>query len=54
MTEYGENLEGHLLPTRERLREMTRDERRDLRDRVADWDGPLVERFRAIVEELGT
>lgn len=50
--EAGEDPETHLLPNLERLRAMTPEARRDLRDRVADWDGPLVDQFRARVAEL--
>ena len=52
MTERGENLDGHLLPTLERLQDMTRDERVDLRNRVAEWAGPLVDVFRDRVDAL--
>jgi hypothetical protein len=50
--EPGEDRVSHLLPNRDRLRRMTREQRRDLLERVADWDGPLVVRFRAWVAEL--
>lgn len=48
----GENLENHLLPTFERLRNLTPEERDDLRDRTSDWIGADVERFRDQIEEL--
>ena len=51
-TEPGEDPESHLLPNLDRLRAMTREQREDLRDRVADWEGPLVEQFRERVAEL--
>ena len=50
--EHGEDPETHLLPNMERLRAMTPAQRADLRDRVADWVGPLVEQFRQRVAEL--
>lgn len=50
--EPGENPETHLLPTLDRLRSMTREQRHDLLERVADWTGPLVDQFRARVTEL--
>lgn len=48
----GEDPDTHLLPNLDRLRRMSRAERHDLRHRVADWDGPLVEQFRQRVQEL--
>ena len=47
--EPGEDAETQLLPNMERLRAMTREQRDDLRDRVADWVGPLVEQFRVCI-----
>lgn len=50
--EQGEDPDTHLLPNLERLRALDRDQRRRLVELVADWDGPLVEAFRARVREL--
>jgi hypothetical protein len=50
--ELGEDPQTHLLPNLERLRAMTREERRDLLRRVAEWEGPLVEQFRERVHRL--
>lgn len=48
--ELGETEEG-LLPTLERIRNMDRPVLAELRDLVADWEGPLVTRFRERVAE---
>jgi hypothetical protein len=45
--ERGEDPETHLLPNLARLRAMTPDQRAELVELVRDWEGPLVERFRA-------
>ena len=50
--EPGEDLGTHLLPTLHRLRTMTPEQRRDIVERVRDWEGPLVESFRRRVESL--
>ena len=50
--EPGENHETHLLPDLARLRAMTPAERAELVERVRDWQGPLVERFRNRVRGL--
>ncbi len=40
-----------LLPSPDRIREMDRADLAELRDRVADWVGDAVERFRQRVAE---
>jgi hypothetical protein len=50
--EPSEDQETGLLPNRDRLARMSADERRDLAERVRDWSGPTVERWREIVDEV--
>jgi hypothetical protein len=50
--ERGEDPDTHLLPNLARLQAMTPDQRRELVELVRDWEGPLVERFRARVANL--
>jgi hypothetical protein len=50
--ERGEDPEFHLLPNLQRLRNMTPEERQELRRLVADWTGELVERWRERVASL--
>jgi hypothetical protein len=52
--EPGEDPESHLLPNLARLQAMTPEQRAELRELVADWEGPLVERFRQQVAEMET
>lgn len=51
-TERGENSEFHLLPTLQRLRDMTPDERAELVELIRDWEGDLVEQWRERVAAL--
>jgi hypothetical protein len=46
-----EDSEWHLLPSPERLREMTPEQRAEIRAQVADWEGDLVERWQERVGE---
>jgi hypothetical protein len=50
--EPGEDPETHLLPSRERWLRLDVDQRRDLLERIEDWRGPDVERWRREVAEL--
>lgn len=50
--EHGEDPETHLLPNLERLRSLPPETRQELLDLVREWDGPVVERFRARVADL--
>ena len=52
--EAGENTEFHLLPNRLRLRDMTPEQRADLVERVKDWEGREVDRWREAVASFGS
>jgi hypothetical protein len=43
--EPGEDPDTHLLPNRERWRELSRRDRRELLELIEDWRGPDVERW---------
>jgi hypothetical protein len=47
-----EDPETGILPNREKLRSLTREERHELRDLVIDWEGENVSTWRQMVRDV--